>query len=328
MGEATHKGNAYPGEHSAIVDKPLWDAVQAVLAENRVARATGANTKQPSLLTGVLFDETGERLTPTWSVKKGTRYRYYVSTSLVTGDGRSPSTRRRIPAGNLESIVIDRLRTFFSNRGELLDAINDEIDDGVGRKPLIERARQMADELSARAPERIKAIFMSLIRRVEVRPDCVKVDISTSRLAALLASTSIDLATQNHQPTDSSDRILTLTAPAELKRVGREMKLLVDDHGDNREPDMGLLRIVARAHDIQTRLAEDTSLTVHDIAREENVTAAYIYVLLRLRWLAPDITTAIVNGRQPPQLNAKKLMRLTAHLPADWTEQRALLGFR
>ena len=90
---------------------------------------------------------------------------------------------------------------------------------------------------------------------------------------------------------------------------------------------MGLLRIVARAHDIQTRLTEDTSLTVHDIAREENVTAAYIYILLRLRWLAPDITTAIVNGRQPPQLNAKNLMRLTAHLPADWTEQRALLGF-
>ena len=91
---------------------------------------------------------------------------------------------------------------------------------------------------------------------------------------------------------------------------------------------MGLLRIVARAHDVQTRLIEDTSFTVHDVAREEGVTAAYIYVLLRLRWLAPDITTAIVNGRQPPQLNAKKLMRLTAHLPGDWTEQRALLGFR
>ena len=169
---------------------------------------------------------------------------------------------------------------------------------------------------------------MSLIHRVEIRPDCVKVDISTSRLAALLASTSIDLAIQNHKPTDLSDRILTLNAPAELKRVGREMKLLVNDPDDNREPDMGLLRIVARAHDIQTRLTEDTSLTVHDIAREERVTAAYIYILLRLRWLAPDITTAIVNGRQPPQLNAKKLMRLTAHLPADWTEQRALLGFR
>jgi site-specific DNA recombinase len=85
---------------------------------------------------------------------------------------------------------------------------------------------------------------------------------------------------------------------------------------------------VARGHDIQTRLAQNTSLTVHDVARDERVTAAYIYVLLRLRWLAPDITTAIVNGRQPPELNAKMLMRLTAHLPAEWTEQRALLGFR
>ena len=109
-GEATHKGNAYPGEHSAIIDKPLWDAVQAVLAENRVQRATGVNTKAPSLLTGLLFDEAGERLTPTWSVKKGTRYRYYVSTSLVKGGSKAHSTRRRIPAGNLETIVMERLR--------------------------------------------------------------------------------------------------------------------------------------------------------------------------------------------------------------------------
>ena len=102
-GEATHKGNAYPGEHSAIVDKQLWDAVQAVLVENRVARATSANTKQPSLLTGIVFDEAGDRLTPTWSVKKGTRYRYYVATSLVTGDGKNRSTRRRITSRSLNS---------------------------------------------------------------------------------------------------------------------------------------------------------------------------------------------------------------------------------
>jgi hypothetical protein len=130
------------------------------------------------------------------------------------------------------------------------------------------------------------------------------------------------------EPVDAADDVLTLAAPFQLTRVGREMKLLVDDSSDNREPDVGLLRIVARAHDIQRRLAEDSTLSVRDIAREERITPAYLYILLRLRWLAPDITTAIANGRQPPQLNAKKLMRLTAHLPADWTEQRALLGFR
>jgi DNA invertase Pin-like site-specific DNA recombinase len=324
-GEATHKGSAYPGEHAAIVDKPLWDAVQAVLADNRVQRATGANTKAPSMLTGLLFDEAGERLTPTWSVKKGTRYRYYVSTSLVKGDGRIRSTRRRLPAGNLEDVVIERLRKLFFSRGQLLDAIDGGSPGKGGQGHLLQRARQIADELG-QTPDRNKAIVTALVRRVEVGPDGVKIDISQGRLTALLSSDSEAWA--NDQPIDPSDQVLTLTAPFQLTRVGREMKLLVDNAEDGRAPDMGLLRVIARAHDVQRRLAENTTITVHDIAREEHVTAAYLYTLLRLRWLAPDITTAVVNGRQPPQLNAKKLMRLTAQLPAGWSEQRTLLGFR
>jgi hypothetical protein len=80
-------------------------------------------------------------------------------------------------------------------------------------------------------------------------------------------------------------------------------------------------------HDIQGRLSQNADLTVHDVGRAERVTAAYIYTLLRLPWLAPDITTAIVNGRQPLQLNAKTLMRKASRLPVEWAEQRALLGF-
>jgi site-specific DNA recombinase len=66
---------------------------------------------------------------------------------------------------------------------------------------------------------------------------------------------------------------------------------------------------------------------VHDVAREEHVTAAFIYTLLRLPWLAPDITTAIVNGRQPQHLNAKTLTRKASRLPTAWAEQRRLFGF-
>jgi DNA invertase Pin-like site-specific DNA recombinase len=67
-GEITHKGNAYPAEHQPIVDEVLWDQVQAILAENRVDRATGMDAKQPSLLAGLIFDESGERLTPSHAV--------------------------------------------------------------------------------------------------------------------------------------------------------------------------------------------------------------------------------------------------------------------
>jgi site-specific DNA recombinase len=324
-GEATHKGNAYPGEHAAIVEQPLWDAVHAVLAENRVQRATGANTKAPSLLTGLLFDEAGERLTPTWTFKKGTRYRYYVSTSLVKGDGRSRSMRRRIPAGDIENVVIDRLRNFLSGQSELLSAIEPEDLNNSEQGHLVQRGRQIADELG-HTPNKKKALVTALVRRVEIGPDSAKINISQGHLTTLLSSDSDEWTID--QPIDPHDDLLTLVTPLQLKRVGREMRLLVEDSNDNREPDPGLLRIIARAHDVHRRLAEDTTRTVHDIARNEGVTAAYLYVLLRLRWLAPDITTAIVNGRHPSQLNAKKLMRLTAQLPADWSEQRALLGIR
>ena len=61
---------------------------------------------------------------------------------------------------------------------------------------------------------------------------------------------------------------------------------------------------------------------------QERVSAAYVYRLLRLPSLAPDIITAIINGKNPSQLTAKKLMRLTTQIPTDWVEQRKLLGFQ
>ena len=326
-GEIPHKGNSYPGEHPAIIDKLLCDDVQAVLAANRVERTTGARASNPSLLTGMVFDETGERLTPTYAVKKGTRYRYYVSTSLITGAGRTRSSGRRIPAGNLEGLVISRLRTFLAGPGAILDAVDNDSHGGPGRSQLIERSRQIAEDLGAHAPDKVKATLMALFCRVEIKSDRVDITLSRGRLTQLLAG-SLDLTMQHQAPTSAPDDLLELTVPVGLKRVGREMRMLVENADDQTPADPSLLRIIARAQHIQARLIQNPKLTVHDIAREEQVSAAYLYSLLRLPWLAPDITTAIINGRKPPQLTAQTLMRLTPRLPAGWAEQRKLLGFR
>jgi site-specific DNA recombinase len=326
-GETTHKGKSYPGQHSAIIERPLWDDVQAVLAKNRIERATGARAKHPSLLAGLVFDETGGRLTPTYAIKKGTRYRYYVSTTLLAGAGTNHSSPRRIPAGNLESLVIDRLRAFFADPGAVLDAI-DETRSGSGQSHLIEYGRHVAEELRAQASNEVKATLMTLACRVEINPDCIEIKISRHRLASFLAGQAIDQTMLDQRPERDSDAVVTLVVPARLKRVGREMRMLVDNSHDRTAVDPSLLRIIARAHDIQARLIHNTKLTVHDIAREERVSAAYVYNLLRLPWLAPDITTAIVNGEQPQRLNAKTLMRQASRLPADWSEQRTQFGFR
>jgi len=326
-GEITHKGNSYPGEHPAIIEQQLWDEIQAVLAKNRVERATGVRAKQPSLLGGFVFDAAGERLTPTYAVKKGTRYRYYISASLVRVARSNRSGGWRIPAGDLEGLVINRLRKFLADPTAVLDAVDNDPQSGLRRSQLIERGRQIAEELGAGTPDKVKATLMALLCRVAINPDRIEISISRRRLAELLAGQSIDLTRQDQSPDRNSDDVVTLTSSARLKRVGREMRMLVENSDDQTIADPSLLRIIARAHDIQGRLSQNTQLTVHDVAREERVTAAYIYTLLRLPWLAPDITTAIVNGRQPQQLNAKTLMRKASRLPTEWIEQRALLGF-
>ncbi|MEM9589794.1 MAG: hypothetical protein AAF967_00475 [Pseudomonadota bacterium] len=71
----------------------------------------------------------------------------------------------------------------------------------------------------------------------------------------------------------------------------------------------------------------DTNLTVPAIAGHERLTIGYLSRLLRLPSLAPDIITAIINGKNSPELSAKRLMRLALKLPTDWDEQRKLLGF-
>jgi site-specific DNA recombinase len=326
-GEITHQGKSYPGEHPAIIDQPLWDEVQAVLAQNRVERATGARTKHPSLLGGSVFDAAGERLTPTYAIKKGTRYRYYVSSSLVREAKWNHAGRWRLPAGDLEGLVISRLRNFFSDSAALLDAIDNGSLNGSGQGQLIKRGRQIAEELSKETPDKVKATLMALLCRVTIHSDRIEIALCRGRATELLVGQSIEVAARHQRSDPVSHDVMHLRVPACLKRVGREMRMLVEGADDQTAADPSLLRVIARAHDIQGRLNQNTDLTVHDIAREERVTAAYIYTLLRLPWLAPDITTAIVNGRQPQQLSAKTLMRKASRLPADWTEQRTLLGF-
>lgn len=324
-GEITHKGNAYPAEHPAIIEQQLWDEVHALLATNRVERVSGRRAKHPSLLTGLLFDARGERLTPSHAVKKGRRYRYYVSSSLVRGTRSDGSRGWRIPAGDLEELVIGRLCAFLADPTAILDAVAGDNHSDLRQSQLIEAGRQLTQQLKTQAKIEVKATLMALLCRVVIHPDRIEIKASPHRLAQLLAGQALDPRTQGLER--NSDDVLTLTAAARLKRVGREMRMLVENADDRTPADPSLLRIIARAHDIQRRLMHNPMLSVHDIAREQKGTAAYIYTLLRLPWLAPDITTAIVNGRQPRGFNAKALMRRASQLPAHWAAQRALFGF-
>jgi site-specific DNA recombinase len=112
IGEAVHKGDSYPGEHDAIIDRETWDKVHAILTESPRKRAARTRANTPALLKGLLYGPDGAAFSPTHTRKGGRLYRYYVSqTVLKHGAGSCPIGR--VPAGEIEASVIDQLRAVF-----------------------------------------------------------------------------------------------------------------------------------------------------------------------------------------------------------------------
>jgi DNA invertase Pin-like site-specific DNA recombinase len=112
IGEAVHKGDSYPGEHDAIIDRAIWGRVHSILQESPRKRAARTRADTPALLKGLLYGPDGAAFSPTHTRKGGRLYRYYVSqTVLKHGTGSCPVGR--VPAGEIEAAVIDQLRALF-----------------------------------------------------------------------------------------------------------------------------------------------------------------------------------------------------------------------
>jgi site-specific DNA recombinase len=325
-GEIVHKGKSYPGEHEAIVDEALWNGVQTILSENRVDRANGRTGNEPNLLTGILFDAQGGRMSPTHANKRGTRYRYYISRSLLDGSAKAKTQGQRIPAVPLESLVVRRIRGWLTDPAGILQAIQHAVSDAVTQKRLIERARDLAKQDQDLGVEGLRAFMGSSIVRVQVHVDHIDIMLDQDRVRRCL----LDDTAKQAEPIDSAqpkaDRPVTmLSIPARLKRTGKEMRIIVEDGAEPAIPDTSLVRLLVRANAIRDQLLADRSLTFEDIAKSEGVVPSYATRLFRLTMLAPDIVSAVLNGRHPPELTARRLMDDT-RLPLDWNEQRRRLG--
>ena len=323
-GEIVHKNQAYPGEHAPIIDDDLWQKVQTTLAANRVDRGAGKGNNHVSLLAGLIYDAHGELMTPSHAVKKGVRYRYYVSKSLLTG-GHNKATRRgqRIPASHIEALVTGRIRAWLADPVAVLNAVQCHGPDAVAQKRLLDEAARLAGSWQELDAEQLRAILRAVVTRVQVHSD--RVDLTLDQMGVALWLNAKDQRQSAHPGGDDRERYLTvLTIPARLKRTGIEMRMVVEDGSEPANVDPVLVRLLLRAHAIRARLLEEPSLPLKEIAAEEGISSSYVTRLLRLAFLAPDIVTAILNGRHPPQLTANRLMDDT-RLPLDWTAQRELL---
>ena len=317
LGEITHKEASYPGEHAAIIDQTTWDAVQRRLADNRQEEQSGQRAHAPSLLAGMVYDDKGERLVPTHAIKKGCRYRYYISKTLNRGEADSGSGMR-IPARELENLVWSQVQSLFTDQTELLARLRPIVPDGLQQRDMLTAAASIAIEWTSLTIHERKSTLMRLVDRIVVYPHQVEVRLAPHAL-------SVALGAQPAEPSNPYADPITLTAPLKLKRVGYEMRLLIDGPAGRAEPNLPLIKLIVRAQQLRTQMMQE-DLGIGELAERNNLSGSYLVRLVRLAFLAPDIIAAILAGRQPIAFTANTLL-LNSKLPLSWAEQRTVFGF-
>jgi len=315
IGQIMHKGTAFGGLHTAIIETELWHAVKDKLKANQQGHRTRATAINPSLLTGLVFDEEGNRLTPTHSKKGARRYRYYID-QQSEGEGQSVITDvLRLPAQEMEEVILRTLVSFLKDESRLLRLMGDT---EAGK---VHRQLKVAAELAEQLSEANTLQQINMLQRTVSR-----ITVHTNKLMIAIAMNKIWTGSQT-ETTELIDPETVIEVPVELKRCGMAVRLIVRAPGEltRRQPDPKLVARIAKAHTWFTQLRSGRSDSIQAIARQEKVTSSYVTRVVHLAFLAPDIVQRIMKGEHPVELNIDRLIRMVP-LPTDWDAQRKLLG--
>ncbi|HZP21414.1 MAG TPA: recombinase family protein [Bauldia sp.] len=189
LGEAVHKGTAYPGEHAAIVDRHTFDKVHAILASNGRARAAATRRETPALLKGLIFTEAGRAMTPTHTRKGSRLYRYYVSTDALRGRATAcTAVPLRLPADAVETAVVREIQQLVRAPEIVAQAVAAARREApsVNERDVVTAINQFGDVWSALFPAEQARIVRLLVERVTVTTDGLAVDLRTEGLGTVM----------------------------------------------------------------------------------------------------------------------------------------------
>jgi hypothetical protein len=309
IGKISHFDKVYEGQHPAIIDSALWEAVQNKRIDNQQAQEQRPKAPSDSLLTGILFDSEGLRLTPSHSQKQSKRFRYYLSQQLVNEGKASTPNGIRIPAQELELMVINQLCDWLTDSDAVIGALNPEPEQVQN---LVADSVKLATDLQENKTEQYQ-LLRQIIERVEVGSTYVSLFIKAAALTIVNE--------------ESADKLITLRTNVQLKRCGYAMRLIITDENKNQTfKDQRLIDHLSKAYQWLTLITSGKVQSIKEIADAEGLDQSHVTRTINKAFLAPDIIRTILNGTQPAHLNLK-YMKPFRVLPNDWNAQKSLLGF-
>ena len=300
LGEINHRDQSYPAEHRPIIDSALFDEVQAKLDENLRTRRL-KNERSQALLLGKLYDDRGNRMTPSYAIKKGVRYRYYVSCVLAQGRKDEAGSISRIAAGEIEAIMRDAVAAVLAGS-------------------------QGSAELVRSGPANSNAHPISTARvpiegGTETLSDRARLERCVERI--IVGARAIEIQLLEDVQTDSQSHSIEIPWQPQPFRRKRELIQPADGARPIRAEARGkLLAAIVRGRRWFEDILSDQSIRLGLIAAREGLPERSARSILSLAFLAPDIVKAAVMGTLPRGFGVSRLI----DLPASWAEQRRALG--
>lgn len=307
IGLVGHKGTWYQGEHQGIIPSELFEQVQNVMADNRINRQHYDPKK--SLLSGKLYDDKGNAMSPSWSTGcSGKTYRYYVSQAIIR---KEPSK-----LGKIGKVSLPQLENF-------LDSWFDRF---LREKPKIHSYIQHFEV--AKQKKILKLLFSytitrsiekALIKRVQLNPNEVEITLHTEQVVELFNAIYENREMRLLKP----EELKTENTYTELYRIGtiaNGEKIIVGQFIEpKKHPNTELIKILNQAYTWHQDILDGK--TTQEIANRDKVCVQYVRRILNLSFLSPKIVRAILNGTQPADCTLKKLLSIKS---SNWQEQEQI----
>ena len=316
IGKTRHTKELHEGLHDAIIDDVTWQRVQAQLADHGGRKISAVRRPATRLLDGLLYDSRGRAMRTTYASKSVRREgttrtkRYWYYTTAVSGSDNK-SRIERLPADEIDRVVLNGLREHLSDPRWVTDQIKGHERDAI----------LIADILRTTDGWWVDADTSDENTPVQIPPGIIdRIDAASTRLGI-----SVNLA-EILEPDASQGSMNATFEISYTKRQNGRAKPIIIALEDAPQPDPDLIALVADARRWAGELLEGKVSSIQQITEREGLRSGSVSRILPLAWLAPDISTAILEGRQSSHLSAKSLRELP-DLPLDWVKQRLILGF-
>lgn len=316
-GKIRHKDKIYDGEHDAIIDDDLWGRVQDKLSRFKDQKLRGSYSIKPYILKNKIFDDAGNKLTTSYSVRKHkdkkSHIRYYIN-HHATVFGYKDKVKY-LNADDIESVIDTVVREAFRLNEDLY-------------RTWFNIADNQKIELLNGVVERIEISLDQL--KITLNNDTVEKIENLHRIQKIQFS-SVGLKpypTKNDIKFDIQDDVMICTVLYTHQKY-RGRKVITDKNGHQinipkTDKNSGLITAIITAAQCHKNLSEGSCKTIVDLAKKFGRDRSYISKIMKLHYLSPKIKGIILDGLQPQTTTIQNLLKITNHY--DWIKQEQIFG--